>query len=57
MRDPGRLQPKEMLGQAPRSWLDRMLDTKAISENAKKQREHDKQAVAAMRELLRERSE
>lgn len=56
MHDPGRLQPKEMLGQPTKPWLERMLDTKARSEDAKRQREQDKLAVAAMREMLRERA-
>lgn len=54
MRDPGRLKPKTMLSTARKSWLDRMLDTKAVSEDAKRQREHDRQAVAARKEAMSE---
>lgn len=36
-------------------WLDKCLKTKAISPEAEAQREHDKVAVAIMREYLRRR--
>jgi len=51
-KDPGQLKPKRMKTTARKPWLDQMLDTKAISPEAKAQRKHDLEVVAAMKEKM-----